>query len=649
MEGERLARRLSAVFVADVCEYTRHMGVNEARTHVAYRAAMTDVILPGIDRHGGTMVKSTGDGLVAVFGSVVSAAECALAIQKELWEARAPPSSAMDLQFRIGISLGDVIVEEHDVFGDGVNIAARIQELAPPGGVCVTATVWEQVRNRIPCRADSLGARALKNMNTPVSVFRLRADGLPDAPRPRLRKAPGGGRFTLVAWAILLLAIAAAAAGWYAVGPPHSGEVNGPEAAASDALALPDVPSLAVLPFANLSTDPEQEHFADGIAEDLITELSRIRGLFVIARSSSFHYRGRNVKPERFGRELGVRYALTGSFRRSGDRIRLNARLLDTRTGTHLWAQRFDAGFGDIFTVQDEITRQIVSALSLKLTLPDGAVAGPAGTRDVAAYDAFLQGRTHTATASPEDLTKAVRYFHSAVKRDPDYAVAHAALSEAYLDAAERGWLKRFGLSGPEEAMQLAKRHLTQAMIRPSVTALSSAARIGYLERRYDEAVEYAQRAIRLNPNSADAYVRYGYALIWNGQAAEAIVPLEKAVRLDPIYPAKYLAATGVARFALGEFEEAAQFFERYRRRNPENWLTLIHLISAYGHLGMLEEAGEVIGHLNGLRAASDLPPYNQSITRREMPYRYGPDQMRLLVGLERAGVPATALRDVQR
>ncbi len=636
MEPTGLKRRLAAIVAADVAGYTRLMEADEAGTHDAYKTHIDELFRPGATRHHGRIVKSTGDGFVAQFESVVDAVQFAVTVQREMARRNADVPDDRCINFRIGINLGDVIVEDDDIFGDGVNVAARLEALAIPGAICVSGGVFDQVRNKVDIGFENLGPQRVKNIAEPVRAYRvIEQPGAETSIATRWRQL---GRRPAFSAAVAVLIIASATAGWQLY-PTIVGLIGG-DPMESRLIPPPDKASIAVLAFTNMGNDAGQDYFADGISEDIITDLSKLTGLFVIARNSSFSYKGKSVKVQRISRELGVRYVLEGSVRRSADTVRINVQLIDASTGGHLWAERYDRQIGDVLRVQDEISRRVVTALAIKLTARETAELAAADTDNIAAYDAFLQGWSYFRRRTPEDFVKAVANFKMAVMLAPDYGRAYAALAATYLNARTHIWFAVLGLSSRRETMALVRANLDKSKRNPSALMHRVGAQIAYLDRRFDDAVTEAERAIALDPNDAESYARLGMTLVWSGRAANGAAALRRAMRLDPYYPPGYLSRLGVAEFAAGRFAEAARLLERAYKRNPKNFVPLTHLVAAYGHLGRKREADMTLAALNRLRRAAGLDPYSKRLARRLLPYRNAADLERVIAGLERAGVP---------
>ncbi|MEE9147099.1 MAG: adenylate/guanylate cyclase domain-containing protein, partial [Candidatus Tectomicrobia bacterium] len=458
-----MERRLAALFSADVQGYSRLMGDDEeatVQTLTAYRAVMTTLI----QHHRGRVVDAPGDNLLAEFASVVDAVQCAVAVQEDLKARNAELPSQRQMVFRIGINLGDVLVEDERLYGDGVNIAARLEGLAEGGGICISGTAYDQVKNKLDVGYVSLGEHAVKNITDPVRVYQVQGEPTPVSPAGSDRRTAVGSRRR---WAVLVLAVlvlggAGATAWWYVSRTPAP---SSPPVAATEQATLPpsDKPSIAVLPFTNMSGDPQQEYFADGITEDLITDLSKLSGLLVIARNSTFTYKGQSPDVRHVGRDLGVRYVLEGSIRRAGEQVRINAQLIDAKTGGLLWAERYDNRIDNVFAVQDTITRKIVAALAVTLTAGDRERLARQETENVAAYDAFLQGWEYLHRHRPEAIGPAITHLERALQLDPDFPRANAALAAAYGTVLVRSWHTQLGI-GLGETHVRGKAYLKKAL-----------------------------------------------------------------------------------------------------------------------------------------------------------------------------------------
>jgi len=488
MAEARVERRLAAILAADVVGYSRQMGADEVGTLAALKRHREIIFNPAVAAHNGRIVKLIGDGAIVEFGSVVDAVNCALSVQRS--GAPLPDAAARQptIVLRIGINLGDVIIENDDIYGEGVNIAARLEPLAEPGGICVSSIVHESIGNRIDVRFQDGGDISVKNIDRPIRVWK-----------------------------------------WHpAATAPSAAHSNTAKPEPNSATA-----SIAILPFANMSGDPEQEYFSDGITEDIITDLSKIAGLTVIARNSSFTYKGRSVDVRTIGRALGVRSVLEGSIRRAGQRVRITAQLVDAATGGHLWAERYDRDLTDIFEVQDDVTHRIVDALKVTLSPVEKARLADVKASNIAAYDCVLRGREFMLgkDKTRETFEQAIKFFKKAVELDPNYSQAYACLGFAYMFDYQNRWS-----DDPDSSLAIAKQYTRQAIEKDSNEPLArcvSALAASY-ERDLDLAKSEIDIAISLNPNLALAHNIRGTIRSFSGQPLEAIPEIELAMRLDP-------------------------------------------------------------------------------------------------------------------
>jgi TolB-like protein/class 3 adenylate cyclase/rhodanese-related sulfurtransferase/Flp pilus assembly protein TadD len=596
---EGVERRLTTILAADVVGYSRLMAADEAGTLTSLKALRRELIEPKTVEYHGRVVKLMGDGTLMEFGSVVDAIQFAVDVQRAMVLRNTDVPENQRIIYRIGINIGDIIVEGDDIYGDGVNIAARLEGLAEPGGICVARNVVNQVRGKVEVGFEDLGAQDIKNIPEPVQVFKLLLDSsatgqvavaVPAATRSRRRP--------VIAGALALLAIAAAIVLWRQPWAPH----EEPASVAAMAFPLPDKPSIAVLPFNNMSDDTNQDYFADGMTEDLITDLSKVSGLFVIARNSSFSYKGQQVKVRQVAEELGVRYVLEGSVRRAGDQVRINAQLIDATTGGHLWAERYDGSMDDVFDLQDQVTEQIVAALAVSLTGEEQAQHARHDTEDAAAHDAYLQGWARYKLLTPETLAEAVPFFEEALRLDPAYAQAHAALASLYWDVLQNDWA--FDLDMPSSrAESRANEHLEEALKAPTPLTHVLQSRMFASLGFPGEAIVEAEKAVALDGNDAAALSGLASALVLAGRPAEGLDFIKQAMRLDPHHPPSYLITLGAAQFGVERYEESAVTFERAVKRNPDNELPRIYLASSYGHLGRIKDADNAIEDANDIRA----------------------------------------------
>jgi TolB-like protein/class 3 adenylate cyclase/Flp pilus assembly protein TadD len=597
MTDEGFKRKLTAILSADVKDYSRLMAEDEGatvRTLTTYREVMTTLI----QQHNGKVLDSPGDNLLAEFASVVDAVQCAVAVQKEINARNAELAENRRMQFRIGINLGDVIQEEDRIYGDGVNIAARLEGLADPGGICISKTAFDHIESKLPYGYEYLGDQTVKNIPKPVGAYRVLME-----PRVTVAEKPEkpevSRRMPIFTGAAAVFACIVAVGIWYFFIRPTQPPI---EIASVEKMAfpLPDKPSIAVLPFDNLSGDPEQEYFSDGMTDDLITDLSKISGLFVVARNSAFTYKGKPVKIRQVAEELGVRYVLEGSVRRDENMVRINAQLIDATTGGHLWAERYDEQMEKIFSLQDKITQKIVKSLALTLTGSEQKNVASKETDSIEAYDTFMQGWKYYRRFTPDDFVKAVSFFEKAIELDGNYWRAYAALAKVYLHSFARGlsWTLPLGVN-KRDAFRRADKYLEIAMNNPTPLAHQVASPWHILRAEYDEAITAAERAIALDPNDPGSHLAMGLALIYAGRHREAVVSIKRAMRLDPFYGETHgNHVLGTAYFHMEQFEEAATLLEKALKLNPENFIPLWHLGAAYGHLGREQEAKAALAKL---------------------------------------------------
>jgi TolB-like protein len=548
-----------------------------------------------------------GDGLLAEFPSAVEAARCAVEIQHMIGDRNAEVPEENRIAYRIGINIGDIVVEDNDIYGDGVNIAARLEGLAEPNGICVARNVFDQVKDKLDLTIEHLGEHEVKNIAEPVTIYRVVLDDKAAAlvtPVVQGATKPTGRRWVAAAATAVVLVTAVGAVIWWRPWAP----VVEPASLERMALPLPEQPSIAVLPFDNLSDNPSQEYFADGMAEDLITDLSKIPTLLVIARNSSFAYKDKRTDVRTIARELGVKYVLEGSVRRAGDQVRINAQLIDATTGGHLWAERYNRDYKDIFALQDEITRKIAASLAIELTESEEGRVTQRETDNPLAYDAFLQGWAYFVRNSRDDLRDARPFFEKAVELDPNYGRAYAALARVYELAWNRGWYVDLGWG---DARCQTEKYLHLAMKRPTSLAHMVAAGKRLTEQRYDEAVDEIERAITFDPSDARVLTIMSWIMTIVGKSDAGLKVAEKSMRLDPSNLARNKWVVGLAHFGMDELDKAAASFETARELNPH--LSAFPQAATLSRLGYRDQAEVIILEYMKLRGWSEASTSTQA------------------------------------
>ena len=595
---ERVERRLTAILAADVVGFSRLVGRNEEGTIARLNALRRDLIDPSIAQYQGRIVKTTGDGILVEFPSVVDALRNAVDVQRALAARNADLPEEHRMEFRIGVNTGDIVVQNDDILGDGVNIAARLEGLAKPGGICIPEKVFQEVRNKLDVGYEYIGEQEVKNIETPVLVYRVVLDPAAAGTVTAEKSATAGSRWRpgMVGVALAaFLVVAAAAAIWWQVWQPKS------EPASVENMTTPlhNRPSIAVLPFQNMSDDASQDYFADGISEDIITDLSKLSGLFVIARNTSFQYRNQSVDVARVGREMGVKYVLEGSVRRAVDQVRINAQLIDATTGGHVWAERYDGSLADVFSVQDEVTGRIIDALKLQLTPSERAAVDTRGTDEPAAYDAYLRGLRALSEYRRIDVDAnrlAQTEFEEAIRIDPDYALAYAGL--AWTKWLYAGTINYFGSA--DKAYDLAERSITlndNALAHRTLAKRHFSLLSHYLTttKKLDLAVAELEMARQLQPNDPDVLADLAAALCFAGQPQEAMKLVRRAMELNPNHPSWYFAASGVALLLTGEPKLAVRDLQAWSEANPSWETPLYFLVSALASSGNVAAAKETL------------------------------------------------------
>jgi adenylate cyclase len=642
-------RKITAILAADVVGYSRLMGVDEAGTLAALkiRRALFDQL---VREHEGREFGSVGDSLMAEFPSVVNAVHCAQAIQQAIAKENEPLAPEQQMSLRIGVNLGDVIEENGALFGDGVNVAARLQALAAPGGILISGAVYEQVKKKLSTRLKYTGTRHVKNIAEPVATYEvLAADEQPTL----LRWCARYVRRQPVATMGLLTLLAAGVLWWVwrnDFGMQAEPKAGAPTQTAS-ANAATDRPSLAVLPFDSLGSESENSYFADGMTDDIITDLSQLAGIFVIARNSSWTYKGKSVKVQQVAQDLGVRYVLEGSVRREGDTVRINAQLVDALGGQHLWAERYDGSIRDVFALQDKVIKQIVAALAVNLTHDEHTRVELAATQNPQAYDAVLRGWAHFREGSEDETNKALELFERAVELDPGYARAHAAVAAASWRIVQSFW-ESTTEGGYQRAFDRMQEALAKAMRQPNALAHAVSAEVLSKQGLYAEAFDEINRAMALAPNDPDNYLRKANILNATGRAAEAEESVRWAMRLDPLYSPDYLRTLATSLFNQQRYEEAVGTLERvlaFKTDVPEDYITLI---ASLGYLGRKSAIPEALKTFNELAVSAG---YNLMTVQMfggwwwyGDTFNYDPVYRdRLMEGLRKAGIPEGAGTDI--
>jgi TolB-like protein/class 3 adenylate cyclase len=550
LTGERVERRLAAVLAADVAGYSRLMGADEEGTLARLKAVRKALVDPAIASHRGRIVKTTGDGMLVEFASAVDAVRGAIEVQRGIAEQNTSVSQDERIELRIGIHVGDIIIDDDDIFGDGVNIAARLEGIAEPGGVCLSDDAYRQVRGKVEIACDDMGPQFLKNIAEPIQAWRARLTGQgSSAPQSR--------------WALI----------------------------EPQALPLPEKPSIAVLPFQNMSGDPEQEYFADGMVEEITTALSRSHWLFVIARNSAFTYKSKAIDIKRVGRELGVRYVLEGSVRRSADRVRITGQLIEVSSQTHLWADRFDGRVDDIFDLQDKIASSVIGAIVPNIEKAEIALAVRKPTENLSAYDCYLRGLSSFYQFTRDGHRTALPLFARAAELDPTFALAYAGQAGWYITGKAYAWIEGDSAES-RQAEIVAREALRLSSDDPRVLAHAGQA-LTYVAMKVDEGAAILSRAAEIDPNLAVARLWLGGANIFQGKFEDAIRQLELALRLSPLDPRTFLSYSGLAsaHFHLSRYDEALEWASDGIRRWPNFVQLHRQMMAALAMLGRYEEA----------------------------------------------------------
>lgn len=590
-----MKRRLAAILEADIVGFSRLTSTDEADTHARVTELQRSFIEPLVASHGGRVVKTMGDGYLCEFASAVDAVRCAIAWQEGITDRQAGEPEERRLRFRIGINVGDVIVEADDVFGDGVNLAARLEAIAEPGGIFVSDDAFRQVRGKVEASFEDAGVRELKNIPDPVRVYRVVTPGAGDPGRPEPKRS----------------------------------------------LNPPDIPSIAVVPFVNQSGDPAQEYFSDGVTEDIITALSRIRWFFVISRSSTVAYRGA-ADPQTVARELGVRYVITGSVRRAAERIRVTAALIDGADGRQLWARRYDRALEDIFDVQDDITETILGEIEPELGKAERRRARSKKPDSLDAWDLYLRGMSRLYQVTPDALAEARTLFERAIDVDPGLGPAYSGLAETDYHEVVYGYAESNAVNRAR-AIEPARRAV--ALDPDDAGAHATLGRIHYLRREHDDAILELETALTVNPSLALAEYGIGAALVFSGRADEAPPHLHRAIRLSPHDPnmGSFLVRLADAAYLTGAFEDAVGWARKALQQPNFQWSRYAVLLASLGRLGRTEEAVRWRGEVLDRR-----PDFSVAFVRDTHLFADPEDFDRYLAGLRMAGVPEERAPDSQ-
>jgi adenylate cyclase len=632
LSAEKHKRKLAAILSADAAGYSRLMEQDEARTLTTLKAHL-QVMGSQVESHRGRVVAIHGDSLLAEFASVVDAVQCAMEIQKEIKARNQELPEGSRMPFRIGINLGDVIEEDGNIYGDGVNVASRLEGLADPGGICISRSVHDHVKSKLNVGYQSMGDHSVKNIAEPIRVYRVVPE--PDA----FGKTVGKVWYRLKQWQKVALAIGIAllqVGGGIAVKKYMDQPGSSPGIFAffteKTALPLPDKPSIAVLPFENMTGDPKQEYFTDGFTEQIITSLSKISSLFVISRNSSFTYKGKPVKVQKVGKELGVRYVLEGSIQKSGDRVRINAQLIDAVSDQHLWAENYDRDLKDIFALQDEINLKILTALQVNLTSGEQTRVWAKGTKNLEAYLRLMQARESMYLGNEAGTARARQLIEETIALDPRYAQAFMYMGSTHIQDFLLGSSK-----SPKESLVQGIEWMQKALAMDDSLA-EAHARLGHLYtfvNRHDEAIAEAEKAMAMDPNSASVHYMACLVLRFSGKPAESIPVCKKSIRLEPFAPGIYYGNLGMAYFTNGtDCEEAVKACEEGLKRAPDGMIVHFMATTVFSACGKEKEARKAAKEL--LRIS---PKFSAESFAKRLPQIHQKDKDRITEALRRAGL----------
>ncbi len=636
VDQEKTRRKLTAVMHADVKGYSRLMSADEASTVKTLTAYRQDLYRLTEEKHG-RVVDTAGDGFLVEFASVVDALNCAVELQKTFERKNLELPEDRRLEFRIGINIGDVIEQDGNLFGSGVNIAARLEGLADPGGICVSGEAYDQLKGKVDLEFVSIGSHSVKNIPEPVRVYRVSTVGTKPGSDSRVSANSRFDRRRIVIALSLMIASLSVLFLVYWLGmksrPEGAAEVQKPVDNPSEAQVHET--SIAVLPFVNMSGDPEQDYLGDGIAEEIITNLAKIPDLFIIARNSTFAYKGKPANIPEVGKALGVRYVLEGSVKKSHDRIRVTAQLIDTRTGGHVWAERYDTDFVNVFDLEDDITRKIMSGLKVKLAIRtnESMDADRKLEKDPAVFESVMRASHMMESHGMEANKRARKMLEQALESNPQSSRALAGLAKTYLTDLQSGWS-----AGRKEDIDSAENYIRQSLeLNPnSDTATLILSRVQMARKNLDKALETARSVLKLNPNNADALAFIGRIQTFLGKPSEAIENTEKAIRLNPMAPSWYYDTLGLAFLGAGKSAEALTNFTRARELNQRDIFANIGVIASLDLTGQKEKARTAAAEFK-----SSHPKFVAEELKRRLPYKDPKDLERLLKALESSGFPA--------
>jgi adenylate cyclase len=632
MADEGFKRKLTAILSADVEGYSRLMDQDEEatiRALTAYRSAITDIV----QHYRGRVVDTPGDNILAEFTSVIDAVNCSVKIQQELAERNTELPHERRMEFRIGVNVGDVVEEEDRIYGDGVNMAARVEGMAEAGGICITGRAYDQIKNKLELGYKYLGEHSVKNIAEPVRAYKVLME--PDAAGKVIGEKRFLGRISrraAVAVIIILIIVAGGLVGWN-IYLQQSKTVE-PASVEKMAFPLPDKPSIVVIPFDNLSKEPDQDYLVDGITDQIILGLSKIPDMFVIAKESSFSYKGKSVEVRQISEELGVQYVLEGSVQKAGDRVRITAQLIDAQTGRHLWAERYDRDLKDIFALQDEITLQLLTALQVKLTKGDQARYAAKGTKNLEAYLKYMKGWEHLARGSHDDYILARQMCEEAIALDPEYPAPYVILGWTHLLDAMLGTSK-----SPQESMgqafELGQKAL--AMDDSDYYAYGLLGNIYLINREHEKAIAALERAVTLNPNYDQGFMFLGWTLAYAGRPQEGVPLLKKAMRLNPLsqkYASMVLFRLGVTYGMMGRYEEAVSELKKALDIRPDFWAIHLQLANNYINLGREEEA-----RAHAAEVLRIVPKFSLKVFAKRVPHKDQAYREQVIDNLRKAGL----------